>query len=118
VNTSDALEVAMDVVEKWWISLRKASKFWHIPITFLSNHLNGMTRSKKQGPQVLHPSSLWAHLVALAFLILSSHSSDPERDVTNMCQILLVFFKYIHPFPLHPLQLLAHQMSIFLVVLS
>jgi hypothetical protein len=32
-------------------SLKKTSKFWHIPLTFLLDYLNHKTRSKKLGPQ-------------------------------------------------------------------
>jgi len=48
--TSNALEAAMDVVERQ-LSLRKASKFWHIFVTSLSYYLNGRIRSNKLGPQ-------------------------------------------------------------------
>jgi len=39
----------MDVVEKGVTSLKKANYHWNIPLTSLSNHLNGKTRSKKVG---------------------------------------------------------------------
>ncbi len=38
-------------MERGQASLRKASKFWHIPITFLLDHLNNKTRSTKVGSQ-------------------------------------------------------------------
>jgi len=41
----------MDAMESGQQSLRKTNKFWHIQVTSLSNHLNGKTRSRKQGPQ-------------------------------------------------------------------
>jgi hypothetical protein len=41
----------MDVVERGYTSLKKACKHWHIPLTFFSNNLNGITKSRKQGPQ-------------------------------------------------------------------
>jgi hypothetical protein len=47
--TSEALEEAMNVVKRRETSLMKVSKFWYIPLTSLSNHLNGRTRSKKVG---------------------------------------------------------------------
>jgi hypothetical protein len=49
--TFDALEATMDVVESGQLFLKKASKFWHIQVKFLLDHLNGKTRSRKQGPQ-------------------------------------------------------------------
>ncbi len=45
----EALETAMDVVERGTHSLRRTNKSWNIPMNFLSNHLNGKTRSKKMG---------------------------------------------------------------------
>jgi hypothetical protein len=48
--TSEQLEEAMDVVENGTISLRRASKEWNIPLTSLSNHLYGKTRTRKFGP--------------------------------------------------------------------
>jgi len=35
----------MDVVEKGMTSLRKANRLWNIPLTSLSNHPNGRTRT-------------------------------------------------------------------------
>jgi hypothetical protein len=40
----------MDAMEKSQSPLRKTSKFWHILLIILSNHLNGKTRSRKIGP--------------------------------------------------------------------
>jgi len=40
-----------EAMERGQASLRKASKFWHIPITFLLDHLNDKTKSKKVGSQ-------------------------------------------------------------------
>jgi hypothetical protein len=48
--TSEALEEAMDAIENGTISLRKASRHWNIPLTSLSYHLYGKTRSRKLGP--------------------------------------------------------------------
>jgi hypothetical protein len=36
-NTKD-LEEAMDVIERGFTSLRKASQYWNIPLTSLSDH--------------------------------------------------------------------------------
>jgi hypothetical protein len=41
----------MDAVEKGHTSLRKASMYWNIPFTSLSNHINGRTKSRKVGLQ-------------------------------------------------------------------
>jgi hypothetical protein len=41
----------MDAMERGDTSLRKATKYWNIPLTSLSNHLNGKTRCRKVGPQ-------------------------------------------------------------------
>lgn len=43
------LEEALDVMKKGVTSLKKANKHWNIPLTSLSNHLNGKTRSRKYG---------------------------------------------------------------------
>jgi hypothetical protein len=40
---------AMDVVECGNKTLRQASRLWNIPLSSLSNHLNGKTRTKKIG---------------------------------------------------------------------
>jgi len=41
----------MDGMERSKTSLRKENKFWHIPLLFFSNHLNGITRLKTIDPQ-------------------------------------------------------------------
>jgi hypothetical protein len=43
----------MDAIEHGITSLRRASKFWGIPIISLSNHLNGKIKSKQIGPLVV-----------------------------------------------------------------
>jgi len=48
--SSESLEVAMDVVERSIISLRRANKFWGLFVISLFNHQYGKTRSKKIGP--------------------------------------------------------------------
>jgi len=40
----------MDAIESERTSLKQASIHWNILCTFLLNHLNGKTRSKKCGP--------------------------------------------------------------------
>jgi hypothetical protein len=40
----------MDVVENGTISLRRASGQWNTPLTSLSNHLYGTTRTRKPRP--------------------------------------------------------------------
>jgi hypothetical protein len=45
------LQEAMDAMEKGSTSLKKTSKRWHIPLTFLLDYLSHKTRSKKLGPQ-------------------------------------------------------------------
>jgi hypothetical protein len=45
------LEAAMDIMERGQLSLKKVNKFWHILVTSLLDHLNGKTKSRKQGPQ-------------------------------------------------------------------
>jgi hypothetical protein len=45
------LGTTIDVVEKWIHSLRKANKAWNIPLSSLSNHLNGKTKYRKMGPR-------------------------------------------------------------------
>jgi hypothetical protein len=49
--TIETLEEAMDIVERGHFSMIRASQHWHIPLTFLSNHLNDRTRPRKVGPQ-------------------------------------------------------------------
>jgi hypothetical protein len=41
----------MDMVERGHTSLQKAAKYWNIPFTSFSNHLNGIIRIRKMGPQ-------------------------------------------------------------------
>jgi hypothetical protein len=45
------LEKTMDVMERSQTFLTKANKFWHMPFTFLLDHLNGKTILKKLGSQ-------------------------------------------------------------------
>jgi hypothetical protein len=40
----------MDAIERGFMSLRKASQYWNIPLTSLSNHFINKTTSKKCGP--------------------------------------------------------------------
>jgi hypothetical protein len=40
----------MDVIERGFTSLRKASRYWKIPLRSLSNHLTSKIASKKRGP--------------------------------------------------------------------
>jgi hypothetical protein len=47
--TNEALEKAMDVIERKTHSIRRASKSWNIPMSSLVDHLNRKTRSKKMG---------------------------------------------------------------------
>jgi hypothetical protein len=47
--TNETLEEAIDVVENGITSLKKVKRHWNIPLTSLSNHLYGNTRSKKLG---------------------------------------------------------------------
>ncbi len=49
----ETLEEVMDAMKRGSTSLKKTSKFWHIPLTFLLNYLNHKTRSNKLGPQGL-----------------------------------------------------------------
>jgi hypothetical protein len=44
------LEEAMDTIDRRFTLLRKASQYWNIPLTSLSNHLTGKTTSRKCGP--------------------------------------------------------------------
>jgi len=48
--TNQQLEDAMDIMERGQTSLRKANRLWNIPLTSLSNHLNGKTTTQKMGP--------------------------------------------------------------------
>jgi hypothetical protein len=47
--TNRSLEEVMEAIERGTHSLRKENRFWNIPLSSLSNHLNGKTRSKKMG---------------------------------------------------------------------
>jgi hypothetical protein len=47
----EALELTMDAIENGTFSLWKANKAWNIPMSSISNHLNGKTRSKKIEPR-------------------------------------------------------------------
>jgi hypothetical protein len=44
------LEEAMETIEKGCTSLRKASRYWNIPLTSLPNHLTNKTMSSKRDP--------------------------------------------------------------------
>ncbi len=46
----EALEIAMDIVERRTHSLKRVDRSWNILMSFFSNHLNGKTRSRKMGP--------------------------------------------------------------------
>lgn len=63
----ETLEKSMDVIQKKHFSMKRANQHWHIPLTFLSYHLNGKTKSRKVGPQVIVTN---------------------EKDVTMVAQIL------------------------------
>jgi hypothetical protein len=45
--TDEALEEIMDAIESGNTTLRKANRFWSIPLNSLFNHLNGKTWTKK-----------------------------------------------------------------------
>jgi hypothetical protein len=45
--SNQALEEAMDAIERRTTSFRKPNRHWNIPLTSLSNHLYGKTRSRK-----------------------------------------------------------------------
>jgi len=49
--TNETLELVMDVVENGTYSLWRAKRAWNIPMSSISYHLNGKTRSKKMGPR-------------------------------------------------------------------
>jgi len=53
--TSEALEEAMEAIEQGTYLLRGPSWRFHIPLSSLSNHLNGHIRSRKMGP----PKTRW-----------------------------------------------------------
>jgi hypothetical protein len=40
----------MDTIERGFMSLRKSSWYWNIPLTSLLNHLIGKIMSRKCGP--------------------------------------------------------------------
>jgi hypothetical protein len=48
--TYEPSELAMDVVENGTYSLRKASRAWNIPMSFVFDHLNEKPISRKMGP--------------------------------------------------------------------
>jgi len=48
---TEDLEEAMDAIERGFTLLKRASRYWNIPLTSLSNHLtNNKTTSRKCGP--------------------------------------------------------------------
>ncbi len=47
--TNEALEEAMDAIERGIYSIRRASKSWNIPMNSLVDRLNEKTKSKKMG---------------------------------------------------------------------
>jgi hypothetical protein len=40
----------MDIIERKFMLLKKASRYWNIPLTSPSNHLTDKTTSRKRGP--------------------------------------------------------------------
>jgi predicted HTH domain antitoxin len=40
----------MDVVERGHTSLKKAAKYWNIPLNSFLDHMNGRIRCRKLGP--------------------------------------------------------------------
>jgi hypothetical protein len=51
--TSEDLEEAMETIEQGTCFLLGVSRIFHMPLSFLSNHLNGCTHSKKIGPSIV-----------------------------------------------------------------
>jgi hypothetical protein len=47
--TNEALEEAMDAIERRTHAIRRVSKSWNIPMNSLINHLNGRTKFGKMG---------------------------------------------------------------------
>jgi hypothetical protein len=47
--TNEALEEAMDAIERGTHSIRKVNKSWNIPMNSFINHPNGRIRSRKMG---------------------------------------------------------------------
>ncbi len=48
--TNETLEETMDVIERTH-SIKRFSKSWNIPLSFLVDHLNGKTKSNKMAPR-------------------------------------------------------------------
>jgi hypothetical protein len=49
--TYDALETTIGAIKRRTHSLKKASRSWNIPLSTLSSHLNGKTKSRNMGPR-------------------------------------------------------------------
>jgi hypothetical protein len=49
--TDEALKGIMDVIENGTHSMTRANKSLNIPMSFFTNHLNGKTKSKEDGPK-------------------------------------------------------------------
>jgi hypothetical protein len=47
--TNEALKATMDVIENGTHSMMKVGKSWNIPMSSLTDHLNGNTKSKEDG---------------------------------------------------------------------
>jgi hypothetical protein len=47
--TSETFKETMDVIEKQTWFLCRDDRSWNIPLSFLCDHLNGETKSKKMG---------------------------------------------------------------------
>jgi predicted HTH domain antitoxin len=47
----EALEIAMDFIEKKTHSLKRASKIWNILLNLIYDHLTRKTKSRNMGPR-------------------------------------------------------------------
>ncbi len=92
----ETLETTMDVVERGSHSLNRVNRSWNIPMSSLSNHLNGKTRSRKMGPRRVHikveDSLMIAWTLAMQECGLSIRFQQLKMKVTNLTQIRVTPF--------------------------
>ncbi len=92
----EALEIAMDVVERGTHSLRRANMPWNIPMSSLSNHLNGKTRSRNMGPRRVFiekgDSTMIAWTLAMQECGLSISLQQFKMKVAELTQIKVTPF--------------------------
>ncbi len=89
--TYEPSELAMDVVENGTYSLRKASRAWNIPMSFVFDHLNEKPISRKMGPMCVFieedDTSMITWTLAMGECGLSISLQQLKVEVVELTQI-------------------------------